>query len=58
MDDQAQIYKDTSGKWRWRIIARNGRIVEASSQGYVNKSDCIKNLHRSHPGMVYIEVDY
>jgi len=38
-----EIYKDESGKWRWRATAANGNIVGASSQGYVNKSDCAEN---------------
>lgn len=33
-----------SRKWRWRIKADNGRIIGASSQGYVNKQDCKENL--------------
>jgi len=40
---RCEIYKDGEGKWRWRAIANNGQIVAASHQGYVNKSDCIKN---------------
>lgn len=38
-----EFYKDSEDKWRWRKIASNGRIVLASSQGYVNKQDCIDN---------------
>ena len=30
------MYRDTAGKWRYRIIAGNGRIVD-SSQGYATK---------------------
>lgn len=32
-----EIYKDTSGNWRWRLRARNGRIVAASAEGYASK---------------------
>ena len=45
--DKWEFYKDNLGEWRWRRIARNGRIVGASSQGYVNKSDCIENARRN-----------
>jgi uncharacterized protein YegP (UPF0339 family) len=41
--DKWEIYKDASGYWRWRRTALNGRIVGASSEGYINKSDCIAN---------------
>lgn len=51
MQDKWEIYKDTSGEWRWRRTASNGRIVGASSQGYVNRSDCVDNARRNgYPG--------
>jgi uncharacterized protein YegP (UPF0339 family) len=28
---------------RWRIIANNGKIIGASSEGYYNKADCEAN---------------
>ncbi|EEN5690534.1 DUF1508 domain-containing protein, partial [Salmonella enterica subsp. enterica serovar Kentucky] len=31
----------------WRRTASNGRIVGASSQGYVNRADCIANARRN-----------
>lgn len=34
------IYKDGSGKWRWRFIAANHEIV-ASGESYYNKADCL-----------------
>ena len=45
-NDKWEFYKDNEGKWRWRRIASNGRIVGASSEGYVNKLDCIANAKR------------
>ena len=41
--DTWEFYTDAEGKWRWRRKSSNGRIVGASSQGYVNKSDCVEN---------------
>ena len=54
--DQCQVYK-SAGKWYWRAIASNGRIVGASSQGYNNKSDCIDNLRRYYPEAEIIFID-
>tara|TARA_Y100000815_G_scaffold233890_1_gene225675 strand:+ start:1964 stop:2161 length:198 start_codon:yes stop_codon:yes gene_type:complete len=45
--DTWEIYKDAAAHWRWRRTASNGRIVGASSEGYVNKSDCISNARRN-----------
>lgn len=32
-----EVYLDGGGRWRWRAIARNGRVVDASEQGYSSK---------------------
>lgn len=45
--DTWDIYKDNSGEWRWNRTASNGRIVGASSQGYVNRTDCVSNAQRN-----------
>lgn len=45
--DRWEFYKDNSGEWRWRRTAANSKIVGASTQGYVNKSDCIANAKRN-----------
>lgn len=29
-----RVYRDRKGEWRWRLIARNGRIVADSGEGY------------------------
>lgn len=38
------LYKDSAGKWRWRYVANNGRILADSGQGYRNKSGAIHCL--------------
>ena len=45
--DKWEFYQDSSKLWRWRRTAVNGRIVGASTQGYVNKSFCIDNAKRN-----------
>ena len=44
--DKWEIYRDKADHWRWRRTARNGQIVGASTEGYVNKQDCIDNANR------------
>ena len=44
--DTLTVYKDKKGEWRWRRVAVNRNNVGASSEGYVNKSDCIDNAKR------------
>lgn len=31
------IYLDAAGEWRWRAVARNGRVVADSAEGYTQK---------------------
>ena len=40
------FYEDKVGKWRWRLTHNNGKIIAASSQGYVGKDACIGNAQR------------
>ncbi|CZT35253.1 DUF1508 domain-containing protein [Rhizobium sp. 9140] len=42
--DKWEIY--ASSGWRWRRTASNGVIVGASTESYVNKSDCVANAQR------------
>jgi len=34
-----EIYKDASDEFRWRLRAKNGRIIANSGDGYKNKAD-------------------
>lgn len=34
---QVEIYQDKHGDWRWRKVARNGKIVADSAEGYGRK---------------------
>lgn len=52
--DTWDFYKDKKGEWRWRRKSSNGRIVGSSSEGYVNRADCVKNAERSGYNSVVI----
>jgi uncharacterized protein YegP (UPF0339 family) len=41
-----EIYKDTKKEYRWRMKARNGKIVADGSEGYKNKSKLKKYLSK------------
>ncbi len=32
-----EIYRSDDGRWRWHAKARNGRVVNASEQGYKSR---------------------
>ena len=35
-----QLYRDAKQEYRWRLRARNNRIIADSGEGYVHKADC------------------
>ncbi len=46
-DDKWEIYKDKRGNFRWRRMARNGRITGTSSEGYSSRKSCASNAKRN-----------
>ena len=32
-----EIYEDSAGEWRWRLVAPNGNIIADSGEGYASK---------------------
>lgn len=42
-------YKDAKSGWRWKIVAKNGKIVCASSEAFTTLANCRKNcVHTFH----------
>lgn len=41
-----EFYVDSAGEWRWRLVAPNGEIIGASTEGYKNEADCKANAAR------------
>jgi len=39
-----EIYKDPKSEWRWRMTAKNGKIVGASSEAFKTKAGAARNL--------------
>jgi uncharacterized protein YegP (UPF0339 family) len=46
-NDRWEFYQDARKKWRWRRAAANGRIIAASTEGYVKRSACVDNAKKS-----------
>jgi uncharacterized protein YegP (UPF0339 family) len=43
------VYPDKAGQFRWRLVARNGRIIADSGEGYTRRDDA----HRAISKMRY-----
>lgn len=37
---QFQVYEDSSGEYRWRLLADNNQVIATSGEGYKAKADC------------------
>jgi uncharacterized protein YegP (UPF0339 family) len=40
-----QLYKDSTGQWRWKLLATNNRKIADSGESYVNKQDCLAAIN-------------
>lgn len=38
------VYKDTAGEWRWRLVAPNGKIVADGAEGYRRRGGAVKGI--------------
>ena len=39
-----EFYQDKAGEWRWKLVATNGEIVGASSEGFSSKTAAVNNF--------------
>lgn len=46
------VYQDRRGLWRWRLTARNGRIVADGGEGYRRRADLDRALKRVIAGLI------
>ena len=52
-----QVYPDKRGLWRWRLVARNKKIVADSGEGYARKANAIRALQRVLIGTTLMGLD-
>lgn len=38
-----ELYEDAVSEHRWRVVAGNGEIIGASTEGYVHQDDAVRN---------------
>lgn len=50
MSDEAILYRDDEGEFRWVRKSANGDVVGASTEGYVRKIDAKDNYLRGNTG--------
>lgn len=46
-----ELFKDRRGHYRWRVRGRNGKIVGASSEGFVTAASARRNFDSLYHAM-------
>lgn len=41
-----RLYQDMRGEWRWRLLAKNGKIVADSAEGYASEASVTRAVRR------------
>lgn len=41
-----EIYRDKRGTWRWRLVAKNQKIVADSAEGYQTRRSALRAAER------------
>ncbi len=51
------VYRDDAGEWRWRLKARNGRILADSGESYKRRATCLRIARTVVAGPIDVVVD-
>jgi uncharacterized protein YegP (UPF0339 family) len=54
--DHAVIWRDHGKRWRYHVVAANGRVVSTSGQGFVLRRSAVKAVQRERPGIPVKEI--
>ena len=47
------IYKDKKGGWRWRLCAKNKKVVADSAEAYATKASVVRAVRRFMAQIAY-----
>lgn len=39
-----EVFRDSAGEWRWRLVHRNGNVIAASGEGYTRRHNAEKGM--------------
>ncbi|WP_227356801.1 HVO_2922 family protein [Haladaptatus salinisoli] len=55
-----ELYQDTAGEWRWRLVVSNGNIIADSGEGYKSKQGAkrgIRSVKNNAPNARVVAID-
>jgi uncharacterized protein len=60
MAGKFELYKDTKGEFRWRLVASNGQMIANGGEGYKSKESAkagIESVKKNAPEAPMVEVE-
>lgn len=55
-----EVFSDSAGEWRWRLVATNEEIIAASGEGYASKQGAkrgVQSVKRTAPDAAVREIE-
>ena len=52
-----EVYEDRGGKWRWRLIHRNGEILADGGEGYASRTGAIQGIQSVKRNGLNVDVE-
>lgn len=52
-----EVYRDSSGEWRWRVRGRNGRVTSSSGESFSSHSNALRAAAAFARGQDPVTVD-
>jgi uncharacterized protein YegP (UPF0339 family) len=53
-----EVYEDSAGAWRWRLVAPNGNIIADSGEGYSSKQGAKRGIESVKNGARDATIEY
>ncbi|MFC3957488.1 HVO_2922 family protein [Halovivax cerinus] len=53
-----EVFRDRADEWRWRLVARNGRIIADSGEGYTSKQGAERGIESVKRSAADATVEY
>jgi len=53
-----EVFEDSAGEWRWRLVATNGNIIADSGEGYGSKQGVRRGIQSVKRSASEAEIEF
>ncbi len=53
-----EVFRDSAGEWRWRLVATNGQVIADSGEGYGSKQGVRRGIDSVKRNAASAEVEF